>query len=155
MSTEHNKDIFRRIVAASNSGDMAQLRDVMYELVADDFVGHAPGEPDFLGPEGYLDFLMDFSSVVPDLQVDMLDLIAEDDLVVAQLLFRGTHAGELMGVPPTGREVSVPEVAICHMRDGELAELFVYWDNLEILRQLGVEIVPQNGEAEGASGGTP
>ena len=148
MGADRNKETVRRIVDAINTGDAAHLRDVMHRTVADDMVGHAPGEPDFHGPEGYLDFVMDFCSVVPDLQVEIVDLIAEDDLVVAQLLFRGTHGGELMGLPPTGRKVSVPEVAICHMREGELAELFLYWDNLDILRQLGVEIETEAGQAE-------
>ena len=142
MSTEQNKEIFKRIVDASNSGDPSQLRDVMYDLVADDFVGHAPGEPDFHGPEGYLETLVLFHSALANLKIEILDLIAEDDRVVVQLVFRGTHAGEFAGVPPTGREVSVPEVAIGRVRDGKLVEEFEYWDNLDLLRQLGVEIEP-------------
>ena len=140
MSTEQNKDIFRRIVDASNSGDLARIRDVMYDLVAEDFVGHAPGEPDFHGPEGYMETMRLFHSGLADLQIEIQDLIAEDDRVVVQLVFSGIHTGEFAGVPPTGRKVSVPEVAIGRVRDGKLVEEFEYWDNLTMLRQLGVEI---------------
>ena len=142
MSTDQNKEIFKRLIYAINSGDPTRLRDVVHGLVADDYVGHAPGAPDIYGPDGYLEDESVFHSAFPDLQIEILDLIAEDDRVVVHFVFRGTHEGELAGVPPTGRHMTVQAVSISRVKNGKIVEEYSFVDNLDLLRQLGVEIQP-------------
>ena len=83
-----------------------------------------------------------FHSALSDVHIELLDLIAEDDRVVVHFNFRGTHDGELAGIPPTGRQLSVGSVGVARIRDGKVVEEIDYFDNLTILQQLGVEMEP-------------
>lgn len=150
MSTEQNKAIFQRLIDASNTGDPSQLRDVVYDVVAEDCVIHTPGEPDVHGPDGYMESLSLFHEAFPDIQIEILNQIAEDDWVTIHYLFRGTHEQELAGIPPTGRQVTIEAVSLSRVRDGKIVEEHSFVDNMHVFRQLGVEIEPQAG-AQGAS----
>ena len=72
------------------------------------------------------------------------DQIAEGEKVVSRLTFRGTHKGELMGVPPTGKTVMIGLIDIIRMEGGQLAEHWGESDDMGMMQQLGV--VPSPGE---------
>jgi steroid delta-isomerase-like uncharacterized protein len=74
----------------------------------------------------------------PDWHSDLHELIAEGDLVVERFTAGGTQRGEVMGVPPSGRTVSLPGINIWRLRDGLIAERWGRLDDLGFLRQLGV-----------------
>ena len=150
MDTERSKAIARKLVNASNEGDLSRFRDVVQDVVAEDFVGHVAGAPDFHGRDGYFEAVSAFHSAFSDLRIDLLDLVAEDDRLVLHYLWSGTHRGPFLGIPPTGRSVSVPEVAVARVSDGQLVEEWDFTDNLDLFRQLGIDIEPQVREA-GAS----
>ena len=65
-------------------------------------------------------------------------LIAEGDLVTERFTARGTHRGEIMGVPPTGREVVLAGINIFRVQDGKLVERWGRTDDLGLLQQLGM-----------------
>ena len=69
-------------------------------------------------------------------------MVAEEDKVVVRWTASGTHQGSLMGIPPTGKEVAVTGVDIFRVKEGKLAELWLNWDQLGLMQQLGV-IPPQ------------
>ena len=73
----------------------------------------------------------------PDLHVTVEDLIAEGDKVVTRNSVTGTHQGEYMGLPPTGRSVAYNEIFVFRFADGRIAETWGVVDVLSQMRQLG------------------
>jgi predicted ester cyclase len=107
-----NKDVIER-------GDEAAFR----ELMAPDFVNRtaAPGIP--AGPEGLrITFERVIRPALPDLTVEIHDQVAEGDKVTTRKTFRGTHRGELLGIPATGRSVAIDVIDVVRLRDGQYVE---------------------------------
>lgn len=74
----------------------------------------------------------------PDWRSELHELIAEGDLVVERFTAGGTHRGEVMGMPGTGKPISLPGINIFRLRDGLIVERWGRLDDLGLLRQLGV-----------------
>ena len=105
MSTEANKAHFRRMVEQVFTGGNIDLID---ELLTDDFVEHEQMEPGAgSGPEAVKQMMAGMRAAFPDLQVTVDSLIAEDDILAARTTWRGTHQGEFMGVPATGKDINL------------------------------------------------
>lgn len=135
MSLE-NKDVVRGFHdAAWNHGDL----DGAAVLLADDLVDHAPlafpGRAP--GAAGLLQVVRMIRAALPDLRREIEDQIAEGDLVVTRFTDRGTHRGELMGIPATGREVSVSGINIECVRSGRITEVWHIEDLMGLMQQLG------------------
>src|SRR5450759_5302878 len=80
-----------------------------------------------------------FQSAFPDFEMEIVDLIAEGEKVVARFKCSGTHLGEWLGVPPTGRRFeNIDEIYIFGVQDGKLVSALGDEDNLTRLRQLGI-----------------
>lgn len=137
-TAETNKELVRRLDAIWD-GDLA----IVDELVADDFVNHNPLVPDAPpGPAGFKRNVEALRTAFPDLEMATEDLIAEDDKVVFRAVGHGTHEGELLGIAPTGREVTLSGIVIFRIADGQVAERWGQFDSLGMLRQLGAIEVP-------------
>ncbi len=147
MTTEENKAISRRVgEETSNGGDL----DLADELYAPDYVLHDPSLPEDLhGPEGLKRYVAMTRAAFPDARVTVEDQVAEGDKVVDRWTARGTHTGEFMGIPPTGRRIEVSGVTISRFAGGKIAEDWYQGDDLGMMRQLGV--IP-SGEAPGEAG---
>lgn len=107
--------------------------------LAPDFVNHDapfPGAPD--GPEGMRHAAIRYRTALPDWHSDVHQMIAEDDLVVERFTARGTHQGELMGVPGTGKTILLRGINIFRITDGRIVERWGQLDQLGILHQLGL-----------------
>src|SRR5919205_196193 len=102
MSTEENKAVVRRFVEAVQNGGNV---DAINEYCSSDFVNHSapPGVP--ADCEGVKLVTAMFRAAFPNGRMEIEDMIAEGDKVVTRKTFRGTHSGEFMGVPSTGKEV--------------------------------------------------
>ena len=127
------KAVRRRYHDAWNSGDLAALDEIM----AADVVNHSqlPGQPD--GVEGFKQALGWMRSGVPDLRVTIDATVAEGDWVSTRWTGSGTHTGVLMGIPATGKPVTVTGIDICRVSDGRIVE---YWQELgmvSMLQQIG------------------
>ena len=134
MSTEGNKAIIRRFVdEVQNGGDLT----VLDEIAAADYVNHTapPGVPP--DREGLKQLTGMFRRAFPDGRMAIEDLVAEGDRVVTRKTFRGTHGGELMGIPPTGRAVAIQLIDIVRLADGKAVESWSAADDLGMLQQLG------------------
>ncbi len=83
-----------------------------------------------------------FRSAFPDLHFTVEDMIAEGDKVASRYTARGTHRGELMGLPPTGRGVTEVGIMISRLAEGKLVEDWHSPDNLGLIQQLGVVTFP-------------
>ena len=90
------------------------------------------------GPKGLLYASQAFRSAVPDLHCTIEDLLVSGDKVTARLLFTGTHKGEFMGHPATGKPVKFFAIDILRIRGGKIVEDWHLEDNLTLLEQLGV-----------------
>jgi predicted ester cyclase len=80
-------------------------------------------------------------SATPNLSHTIEDMLAEGDRVAVRLTARGTHTGEFMGIPPTGKQVTVTGTVICRIAEGKIQEDWFNSDALGLLQQLGV--IPQ------------
>ena len=134
MSTEHNKALARR---ATEEGLNQQNPALVDELCAPNFVFHHVSRA-IQGLSAYKHFLSKFFTAFPDAHFTIEDLIAEGDTVAVRRTFRGTHTGSLMGIPPTGRQVTITDMAILRVANGEFVEAWNNVDELGLLHQLGV-----------------
>jgi steroid delta-isomerase-like uncharacterized protein len=140
--SEENKQIARRVPEeVFGKGNL----DVVDELVADDFVNHDPSIPPEVpgGREGLKTFAQVYLTAFPDLKIKVDDQVAEGDKVVSRWSASGTHQGELMGIPATGKQSEVTGITIDRIVGGKIVESWNNWDTLGLLQQLGV--VPQMG----------
>jgi predicted ester cyclase len=137
MSIEQNKALVRRIIDELNMGNL----NIMDEVSASNVVFHFPGSPP-LDRAGFKGLMGMFLSAFPDLETTIEDLIAEGDMVVRRGFFRGTQRGEFQGIPPTGKQVTVPMIAIERIVDGKLVEHRASPDIMGLMQQLGAIPAP-------------
>ncbi|MGD8626408.1 MAG: ester cyclase [Anaerolineae bacterium] len=138
--TEKNKTLMRRALEeVVNEGNL----DLIDELVAPNFVDHTPmpGLPP--NREGIKQTIGMLRQAFPDIEVTSEDLIAQGDKVVSRQASRGTHKGEFMGVPPTGKEVSWTGILIFRVADGKITDQWLEQDVMGLMQQLGA--VPEPG----------
>lgn len=133
MSTTDNKAIGPRFFMEQDKRRGGPAR----ELCAPDYVIHLAGNPP-MDYEGHQQFGRAFYGGFPDLYHTIDDTIAEGDKVVVRFTLRGTHTGDFMGIPPTHKPVSVGCIAIMRVVDGRVAEIRGEFDQLGMMRQLGV-----------------
>ena len=88
-----------------------------------------------------------FRSAFPDFKVTIDDMIAEGDKVVVRGTWSGTHKGEFMGIPATGKSVSFGVIDTVRIAGGKMVEHWGLMDNFRLMQQLGV--IPAPGESEG------
>lgn len=128
MPADENKLLVRRLVdEAVREGNL----DVLDEIAAGEFAEIAKR------------WVTPFQSAFPDFEMEIVDLIAEGEKVVARFKCSGTHRGEWLGVPATGRRFeNVDEIYIFDVHDGKLVSALGVEDNLSRLRQLGISPHP-------------
>jgi len=134
--SEENKDLARRFMEeAYNKGNV----DFIDEVVASDYVAHDPNSPEGTGggADGAKQFVETYRSAFPDLQMTVEDLIAEGDKVVVRWTARGTHQGELMGIPPSGNRVEVTGISVDRIEGGKFVEGWSNYDALGMMQQIG------------------
>ena len=114
------------------------------ELFGAGAIGHGLGEgADVCGPAGFKVFLRNMRSALPDVQIHIEDTIVDGAKAVVRVVLEGTHLGEGLGLPPTGRRVSLTGIVIVRVAGGQIAEAWNSWDQLGLLRQLGAIPGPQ------------
>ena len=138
---EANKDLVRRFTAATNAADW----DALTAIVAEDFTRHSAATP---GPpassrEEFVQLQKSFLVGFPDQRVTVQQLVAEDDYVAARATYSGTQTGPMGEFAATGKTVESPFLALFRIEGGRIAELWVEWDNVAMLTQLGLFPPPQ------------
>ena len=112
--------------------------ELAQELIAADAIGHDTGRPESItGPDGVIEAVRGYRDAFPDLTMTASQVIAEGDYVAVRWTARGTHKGELFGMPATGKEATVTGITIDRWADGKLAESWTNWDTLGLLQQIG------------------
>lgn len=110
--------------------------DLVEQFVAEDYINHNPFVAD--GREANRQFWAGFFAALPDMAATMEDLVVSGDRVVGRFVYRGTHTGELMGIPASGNRVEMRSIDIWRVRDGMFVE---HWDELnllEVFQQIGL-----------------
>jgi len=139
MSTEANKTSVRRFYdEVFNKKNRAAID----EFIDPNQVDHAapPGTPG--GLAGAKQTIGMYLTAFPDLHFTVEDMIAEGDKLVARLTVRGTQQGAFMGIPPTGKHVTVSAIDISRMAGGKSVEHWIEMDTLGMMQQLGVIPAP-------------
>ena len=133
MSETENKALVRRFFEEVwNQGDEAAID----AYIAADAVGN---DPDFgTGREAFRAQWRKWRAAFPDLHFAVEDVIAEGDKVVTRWTLTGTHRAEFIGIPATGKRVSVTGISLDHMVDGQIKAGVDAWDALGLRQQLGV-----------------
>lgn len=145
--TEQNKQIVRRMVEELWNAGKLEVAD---ELLAPNYIEH-PSTPDEsrpeepTGPDGMKQFIQMFRGAFPDMEFTIERILAEDDQVAVHLTGRGTHLGELRGLPPTGKRVTVGGAAIHRLEHDKIVETYQVVDRLSLREQLGA---PQMGDID-------
>jgi steroid delta-isomerase-like uncharacterized protein len=135
MSTEENKARQRRIIEEFlNRGNIA----VAETLIAEDHVELDPAPGQEQGRAGLLSRLAGMRSAFPDLEYTIEEQVAEGDMVACYFTWRGTHQGAFLGVPPTGKRVTVRCMAFDYFVAGQCKATRMLMDIMSLMQQLGV-----------------
>jgi steroid delta-isomerase-like uncharacterized protein len=132
---ERNKEVVRAAFEADSSGMEAVLA-THADIYDPGLAGHFPGMPP-VDVEGHKQYSAVMYEAFPDLNRPIDALIAEGDMVVARWRAEGTHTGNFMGIPPTGRFASITGITIFRLRDGKIVEEWGQSDMLGLLQQVG------------------
>ena len=133
MSTEENKALILRLYE--------EVWNQHNPEAVDDFVAADVFSRDMLpeyqhGVEGYKHLVEWLHTAMPDLRMDIEDIIAEGDKVATFVTFSGTHTGPLRDLAPTGRHVSVEQTHWFRLANGKVAETWSVRDDLGMMQQM-------------------
>jgi len=134
---EANKNLVRQFAAKID----AEEWDALDALVTDDIRRYSRATtafPEIKSREAFKRYEQTIHVPFPDGRVTYERMVAEGDMVAAYATFTGTNTGPLGELPPTGRSVEVKFLAMFRIEGGKIAEIWVEWDNLSRLAQLGL-----------------
>jgi steroid delta-isomerase-like uncharacterized protein len=134
-NSDKTRVLIRRLEEAVNTRRL----DVLDELVSPDFVRHCQATPQFdvRSLEQFKEFLRQDATVFPDNTTSFTHVLADGDLAAAWGTYDATQAGQIGPFPPSGKKVRVDLGAVLRVENGKIAELWITWDNMTVLSQLG------------------
>lgn len=149
MAAQDIKTLTRRFME-----DVFEKKDfqAIDKYLAKDFVDHTPPpgtSPDLAGAK---EGIRQLYAAFPDSTFPIESMIAEGDTVVIRSTWRGTHRGEMGGIPPTGKRVNVPAVDIVRFENGKQVEHWGFIDQQAMMTQLGLGPETQFGQAASGAG---
>ena len=127
-----NKAVLQKIYDAYNTNEAGALEG----FIAADAVTHDLPVNIRPGVAGLQDLSVLLSRAFPDFKIHVQDMIAEGDRVAARILFTGTHQGEFLGIPATGKSVAYTGIQYVTFRDGKAKELWSFMDHERLKAQL-------------------
>ncbi|HET9203414.1 MAG TPA: ester cyclase, partial [Acidimicrobiia bacterium] len=142
-STDENKALVQRwFNDVVSQGDMSSF-DAICAVCHPDFeMIRGVANPAPRGFEATKGLISSLRTAFPDLSATVDEQIAEGDKVVSLVTMTGTHQGDFMGIPATGRSFTMPGVSVWEVRDGQLISEMVSWDSMAMMQQLGVAPAP-------------
>ncbi len=133
MSAEHLATVRRVFNEAVNEGNLS----IIDQVAASNYIYHEASVGDIAGPAGLKQLLGLYRDAFPDFHVVIEDQIDGGDKVVTRFKVTGTHRGELLGIAPTGRQVTVTGIMISRFDGGKVVEEWESYDALGMMQQLG------------------
>lgn len=135
MSVEDNKTQQRRIYEeVINKGNLA----IIPELIAPEYVFHNPLGLEAKGPEGFKQMVTMMRTAFPDIHCTIDDMVGEGDKTATRATLTCTFKGEMMGIPPTGRKVSISGFLFAKWKNSKEVEAWESLDTLSFYQQLGI-----------------
>ena len=128
--SEQNKAAVRACFSNAAQGNFEAFADILTA----DYLLHPEG---VRGAAGLAEMVSAYRSALSDLRVEVEHQFTEGDWVATRYTIRGTHDGDLMGTPPTGREVAFSGLTISRCEDGRIAEEWELTDTMSLLHQIG------------------
>lgn len=109
---------------------------VVEEIVAENFINRTapPNVPN--DAAGFIAFVQLMRKGIPDIKVEILDQVAEGDLVASRKIITGTHLGEIMGHPPTGKKITINVMDFVRIKDGQYVEHWGRNDLMQVIQSL-------------------
>ena len=133
MSTEQNKSIIRRYLEQVYDKNNPSVLD---ELCAPNYARYLNNTPAPLNLGQQKQRLAGMRAAFPDIRVEIVRLIAEENFVTMQIVVRGTHRGAFAGVEASGREIAVPAIDIVRLENGKMVEHWGGMDSGVLMQQL-------------------
>jgi predicted ester cyclase len=130
-----NEDIVLRMIEAVNTRDFDALDDIVSPTVRR-YSGATP-EVQVTSLDEFKAFLHADLAAVPDAMQEVNLIFSSGDMVAVHEIYRGTQTGQMGPFPPSGRSLELPFIGLLRVEDGMVAEIWVEWDNLNALAQLG------------------
>ncbi len=136
---QHNKEIVRLVTEKGfNEGDLAGVE----QYFTADYEVHAPGVPPLPpGPGAFQEAVNLWRDAFPDIHVTVEDVVGEGEKVYCRFTTRGIHSGSLMGIPPSGLQVTIHEMSCHRLVNGKVVESWIGDNVPNILHQIGA-LVP-------------
>lgn len=135
MIESGNKAVIRRFIDEVLNQKRLEVAD---EIVAEDFVELDPLPGQRQGREGLKEVLAMMSAAFPDIHWAVEEMVGEGEKVVTRFTWTGTHRGTFLGVPATGKSVSVKGVVIDRVVGGKMTDSRILMDTMGMMQQLGV-----------------
>jgi predicted ester cyclase len=133
------KTIAKRVLEEPWKGNW----DVIDEFIAPGYIGHDPSQPDPIrGIDGTKANFQQYLDAFAGAHITVEEQLAEGDIVASRWTGRGTHTGEISGISPTGKDVTVSGITISRIEGGKIVEEWTNWDTLGMLVQLGAVPTP-------------
>jgi len=134
MSLEDNKTVARKFFEEFTEGNLQAVADLMH----DDHVFHFPLLPGPVDKPGHVAGQVAVKAAFPDYAMVVKEQVAEGDMVFNRLQVTGTHEGEFMGRPGSGKTFEIATFNIMCIRDGQVVDEWDEFDTLDFLAQLGI-----------------
>jgi len=138
--SEANKSLSASIWQAIAGGNWPVVENAYHPNVA--YHGSGPAEVDNRGD--FMTMARGYKTAFPAMRAQIQAQVAEDNLVTNRVTVTGKHTGDLFGMPPTGKDIKVDIIQVQRVEGGKVVEEWEVWDQLEMMRQLGV-IPPAEG----------
>jgi predicted ester cyclase len=139
-----NIELIKRLGEELNKGNVEIFRELCAPEVA---YYSASISPEPISLDGIIEaFQMEFQGSPADYNCKIHELIAKGDKVIARLTCTGTHEGEYYGIPATGNKIEFGVIDIYHIKEGKIVEIREEVDTLGLMRKLGMELKPEEGE---------
>jgi steroid delta-isomerase-like uncharacterized protein len=133
MSSVENKTVLQQAIARWNQGDLAGYLELYSPQVV--LHGYPPGLP--AGVEGANLFYQGIWAAFSGSQLAVDEVIEDDDRMACRYTLRAIHSGDFLGIPPTGKEITLPGLTIFYFHDGKCVERWNQADMLGLMQQLG------------------
>lgn len=136
QATTESEQLVEGYIEAWNDQDYSAIRD----LVSESVVVRNPSAPEGVvrGRDELEAFMRGVLAGFPDFHVSVLEMFAGDNRAMYEAELTMTHEGEFDGLPPTGREIEIQELATCQIAGDRIQEYRVYFDQQEVFEQLGL-----------------
>jgi len=132
---DKNKEIATQMIKAINDRDY----DLLDKIMAHDLMRHCQATPNLniRSLNEFKEFLKEDLKTFPDSHITTEMLIAEGDKVAGYFTYSGTQEGAMGPFPPTNKKAELKYLGILRIEDGKIVEMWVEWDNIAFLTQLG------------------